>query len=173
MCMAEQGSAVVNFILVMVGGGLGAILREFFMLKVPNLVDGFPLDILVANLLASFLLGLVTGLHRRQVLSDNVSMLQSPFVLALSSEFTKISARNDAPMWSKPDMNKAENRRQALKGIGLGLAAGSTGDLGGEQVPTAMLSSYLSQVFPLHRLRRCLVHDKEWLIDIARTNLRR
>ena len=70
-------------------------------------------------------------------------------------------------------MNKAENRRQALKGIGLGLAAGSRGDLGGEQVPTAMLSSYLSQVFPLHRLRRCLVHDEEWLIDIARTNLRR
>lgn len=66
---------MVNFILVMVGGGLGAILREFFMLMVPNLADGFPLDILVANLLASFLLGLVTVLHRRRVLSDDVSML--------------------------------------------------------------------------------------------------
>lgn len=66
---------MLNFILVLVGGGLGAMLREFFMLKVPNLADGFPLDILVANLLASFLLGLVTGLHRRQVLSDDVSML--------------------------------------------------------------------------------------------------
>jgi len=38
---------VVNFvILVMVGGGLGAMLREFIMLMVPNPVDGFPLDIL-------------------------------------------------------------------------------------------------------------------------------
>jgi fluoride exporter len=43
-------SAVVNFvILVLVGGGLGAMLREFVMLMVPNPVDGFPLDILVAN----------------------------------------------------------------------------------------------------------------------------
>jgi hypothetical protein len=43
---------VVNFvILVLVGGGLGAVLREFVMLMVPNPVDGFPLDILVANLL--------------------------------------------------------------------------------------------------------------------------
>jgi fluoride exporter len=67
---------VVNFvILVLVGGGLGAMLREFIMLMVPNLVDGFPLDILVANLLAAFLLGLVTALHRWQVLSDDVNML--------------------------------------------------------------------------------------------------
>jgi hypothetical protein len=63
---------VVNFvILVFVGGGPGAMLREFVMLMVPNPVDGFPLDILVANLLAAFLLGLVTALHRWQVLSDD------------------------------------------------------------------------------------------------------
>jgi CrcB protein len=51
-------------VLVLVGGGLGAMLREFIMLMVPNLADGFPLDILVANLLAAFLLGLITALHR-------------------------------------------------------------------------------------------------------------
>lgn len=62
-------------ILVLVGGGLGAMLREFIMLMVPNLADGFPLDILVANLLAAFLLGLITALHRWQVLSDDVNML--------------------------------------------------------------------------------------------------
>ena len=45
---------MVNFIiLVMVGGGLGAMLREFVMLMVPNPVNGFPLDILAANLLAA------------------------------------------------------------------------------------------------------------------------
>ena len=69
-------SGVVNFvILVMVGGGLGAMLREFVMLMVSNPVDGFPLDILVANLLAAFLLGLVTALRRCQTLSDDVNML--------------------------------------------------------------------------------------------------
>ena len=39
-------------ILVFVGGAVGAVLREFAMLMVPTLSRGFPLDILVANLLA-------------------------------------------------------------------------------------------------------------------------
>jgi CrcB protein len=67
---------VVNIvILVFVGGALGAMLREFTMLMVPNLADNFPLDILVANLVAAFLLGLVKALHHRQVVSDDAEML--------------------------------------------------------------------------------------------------
>jgi len=80
---------VVNYvILVMVGGGLGAMLREFAMLMVPNPVDGFPLDILVANLLAAFLLGLVTALHGRQVLSDDVNMLLGAGIMGGMSTFS-------------------------------------------------------------------------------------
>jgi fluoride exporter len=80
---------VVNFvILVLVGGGLGAMLREFVMLMVPNPVDGFPLDILVANLLAAFLLGLVTALHGRRVLSDDVYMLLSAGIMGGMSTFS-------------------------------------------------------------------------------------
>ena len=80
---------MVNFvILVMVGGGLGAMLREFVMLMVPNPVDGFPLDILVANLLAAFLLGLVTALHRWQVLSDDVYMLLGAGIMGGMSTFS-------------------------------------------------------------------------------------
>jgi fluoride exporter len=74
--------------LVLVGGGLGAMLREFVMLMVPNPVDGFPLDILVANLLAAFLLGLVTALHRRQVLSDDVNMLLGAGIMGGMSSFS-------------------------------------------------------------------------------------
>ena len=66
---------VNTVMLVFVGGALGAILREFSMLMVPNLADKFPLDILVANLVAAFLLGLVTALHRRQVVSEGAEML--------------------------------------------------------------------------------------------------
>ncbi len=66
---------VNTVILVFVGGALGAMLREFSMLMVPNLADNFPLDILVANLVAAFLLGLVTGLHRRQIVSEGAEML--------------------------------------------------------------------------------------------------
>ena len=80
---------MVNFvILVMVGGGLGAMLREFVMLMVPNPVDGFPLDILVANLLAAFLLGLVTALHRCQILSDDVNMLLGAGIMGGMSTFS-------------------------------------------------------------------------------------
>jgi fluoride exporter len=67
---------VVNIVMaVFVGGALGAMLREFTMMMVPNLVDNFPLDILVANLVAAFLLGLVTALHRRQIVSEGAEML--------------------------------------------------------------------------------------------------
>ena len=80
---------MVNFvILVLVGGGLGAMLREFVMLMVPNPVDGFPLDILAANLLAAFLLGLVTALHRRQILSDDVNMLLGAGIMGGMSTFS-------------------------------------------------------------------------------------
>ena len=80
---------MVNFvILVLVGGGLDAMLREFTMLMVPNPVDGFPLDILVANLLAAFLLGLVAALHRRQVLSDDVNMLLGAGIMGGMSTFS-------------------------------------------------------------------------------------
>ena len=67
---------MVNIVMsVFVGGALGAMPREFTMLMVPNLVDNFPLDILVANFVAAFLLGLVTALHRRQIVSEGVEML--------------------------------------------------------------------------------------------------
>jgi CrcB protein len=80
---------VVNpVILALVGGGLGAMLREFVMLMVPNPVDGFPLDILVANLLAAFLLGLVTALHRWQILSDDVTTLLGPGIMGGMSTFS-------------------------------------------------------------------------------------
>jgi len=57
-------------ILVFVGGALGAVLREFAMRLVPTLSRGFPLDILVANLLAGLLLGIIAAQHSRKVASD-------------------------------------------------------------------------------------------------------
>lgn len=83
---------MVNLVtLVLVGGGLGAMLREFVMLMVPNLADGFPLDILVVNVVASFVLGLVTALHRWQVLSDDVNMLLGPGLVGGMSTFSSFA----------------------------------------------------------------------------------
>ena len=74
--------------LIFVGGALGAMLREFAMMMVPNPVDNFPLDILAANLVASFLLGLVTALHRRRVVSDRAEILMGTGVAGGLSTFS-------------------------------------------------------------------------------------
>ena len=80
-----------NFVaLVFLGGGAGAVLRELLMLVIPRLADNFPLDILVANLVASFVLGLVTVLCRRHVVSDGINLMVGTGVaggLSTSSSF--------------------------------------------------------------------------------------
>jgi fluoride exporter len=79
------------FIAVFVGGAVGSILREFSMLMVPNLADGFPLDILVANLVATFLLALVTKLHRRQIVSDKTNVLIGTGIMGGLSTFSSFA----------------------------------------------------------------------------------
>jgi CrcB protein len=76
---------------VFVGGAVGSTLREFIMLMVPNLADGFPLDILVANLVATFLLALVTALHRRQIVSDKTNMLIGTGIMGGLSTFSSFA----------------------------------------------------------------------------------
>ena len=78
-------------ILVFAGGALGAMLREFIMLIVPHLADNFPLDILVANLAAAFLLGLVVALNRKRVLSDDVNMLVGTGIMGGLSTFSSFA----------------------------------------------------------------------------------
>jgi CrcB protein len=75
-------------ILVFVGGAIGAMAREFLMLGVPDLHDGFPMAILVANLIAAFLLGLVTGLHQRKIVSDDVNTLVGTGIMGGLSTFS-------------------------------------------------------------------------------------
>jgi fluoride exporter len=78
-------------ILVFVGGALGTMLREFTMLMVPNLADNFPLDILVAKLVAAFRLGLVTAPHRRQVVSEDAEMLVGTGIAGGLSTFSSFA----------------------------------------------------------------------------------
>jgi fluoride exporter len=83
---------MTNFAIpVFVGGALGAVLREFVMLAVPNLADGFPLDILVANLVAAFLLGLVAALRGRQLVSEGVYMLTGTGIAGGLSTFSSFA----------------------------------------------------------------------------------
>lgn len=87
-----KGQAMINVILLVIAGGaLGAMLREFVMLMVPPVADGFPLDILVANIVAAFLLGLVTALHARKVLSDSVNAMLGTGVMGGLSTFSSFA----------------------------------------------------------------------------------
>lgn len=78
-------------ILVFVGGAIGAMAREFLMLGVPDLADGFPMPILVANVVASFLLGLVTGLHNRKAVSDDVNTMVGTGIMGGLSTFSSFA----------------------------------------------------------------------------------
>lgn len=51
-----------NMLLVMLGGGMGAVGREALMLVVPDLPGGSEAAIFVANLTAALLIGLTVGL---------------------------------------------------------------------------------------------------------------
>ncbi|MFZ1425600.1 MAG: CrcB family protein [Geminicoccaceae bacterium] len=78
-----------SVILVLVGGAFGAMLRKYLMLSVPQ-VDGLPLDILVANVGASFLLGLTAALHARRVFTDEVNTLLGTGVMGGLSTFSSL-----------------------------------------------------------------------------------
>ena len=78
-------------VLIFVGGAVGAVLREFLMLLVPPLSDGFPTDIFAANVIASFLLGLVTGLHHRRAVSDEVNTMVGTGIMGGLSTFSSFA----------------------------------------------------------------------------------
>lgn len=83
---------MINYIiLVSAGGALGAMLRECIMLIVPELADNFPLNVLVANLVAGFLLGLVVALNRRRVVSEDVNMLVGTGIMGGLSTFSSFA----------------------------------------------------------------------------------
>lgn len=75
-------------ILVIIGGAVGALAREFLMLGIPDLSDGFPLSIFIANVVASFLLGLATGLHQRRAISDDVNTMVGTGIMGGLSTFS-------------------------------------------------------------------------------------
>jgi len=66
---------VWSAVIVFAGGGAGAIMRELFMLQLGRYSSAFPFDIFAANIVASFLLGLVFGLHRARLATGTLMLL--------------------------------------------------------------------------------------------------
>lgn len=77
-----------TIIFIFIGGAIGAMAREFLMLGVPNLSDGIPMSILVANVVASFLLGLTTSLYQKGTLSQAANTLIATGIMGGLSTFS-------------------------------------------------------------------------------------
>ena len=75
-------------LLVFIGGAFGAIVREFFIILVPHIADGFPVDILLINVIASLLIGLATYHHRKKNITDEMMLFFSTGCLGGMSTFS-------------------------------------------------------------------------------------
>ncbi len=78
-------------LLVFIGGAVGSVVREVLMLLVPTLSRGFPLDILVANVVASLLIGFSTGRHNRKVISDGWNLMVTTGMMGGLSTFSSFA----------------------------------------------------------------------------------
>ncbi|HEM6867095.1 TPA: CrcB family protein [Providencia rettgeri] len=75
-------------ILVFIGGAIGAICRELLMISVPTMNDHFPLDIFIANIVASLLLGIVAGLLMRNKISQGMNVFLATGIMGGLSTFS-------------------------------------------------------------------------------------
>ena len=80
-----------SVLLVFIGGAVGSIVREFLMLLVPTLSRGFPLDILVANVVASLLIGFSTARHNRKVINDGWHLMVTTGIMGGLSTFSSFA----------------------------------------------------------------------------------
>ncbi|ATM94788.1 camphor resistance protein CrcB [Yersinia frederiksenii] len=75
-------------ILVFIGGAFGAMCRELIMMSVPRLADGFPMDIFAANIIAAFLLGLVTSCFKNGKINQYVHLMVGTGIMGGLSTFS-------------------------------------------------------------------------------------
>ena len=115
---ADRGTRVIG-LLVIVGGGFGAIGRLLLTVSIGSTGRGFPLGTVVVNVVGSFALGLIVG-------SDlGIPMTGSdPVAIGFLGGFTTFST------WMH-DIDRAEGRRLAAAVVGipivLGFGAAATG----------------------------------------------
>ena len=76
-----------DILLVFVGGGIGAIVREALMLSVKT-IGGFPFSIFFANVVAAFLIGLAAGLVTRGSLGTRGNLFFSTGIMGGMSTFS-------------------------------------------------------------------------------------
>lgn len=63
----------LSLALAVLAGGLGVLLRYGLTLWIPNKKKGFPLAIFAANILGSFLAGIILGLLSQMVVTEDIA----------------------------------------------------------------------------------------------------
>lgn len=83
---------MTKFLLVFVGGGLGAMARYFVTTNLAGKLGNFPLGTMAANILGSFLMGLVVGIIAERANLENVRLLLAVGFLGGFTTFSSFSA---------------------------------------------------------------------------------
>lgn len=110
---------IITIVLVLIGGGIGAALRELLMLSVANLPGGFPMPIFIANMVAALLVGIFAALAvQGGLLGSGGKLLLVTGIMGGLSTFSSF-------VWGTDQMlvNPAE-RTHAIFYLALSLVAG-------------------------------------------------
>ena len=82
----------MKFLLVFIGGGLGAMARYFVTITLAGKLGNFPLGTFAANIFGSFLMGLVVGIIAGRASLENVRIFAAVGFLGGFTTFSSFSA---------------------------------------------------------------------------------
>lgn len=114
----------VKFLLVFAGGGLGAVARYFVTTALTGKLGNFPLGTLTANLLGSFLMGIVVGIIAGRASLESLRLLLAVGFLGGFTTFSSFSAETLALLQGGQIFSAAAN---VLVSVTIGLAACAAG----------------------------------------------
>lgn len=110
----------MKFLLVFIGGGLGAMARYFVSTNLAGKLGNFPIGTLTANILGSFFMGLVVGIIAGRVSLESVRLFAAVGFLGGFTTFSTFSAETLALIQSGQFFSAAIN---ILLSVAAGLAA--------------------------------------------------
>ena len=82
----------MKFLIVFAGGGLGAMARYFVTVNLAGKLGNFPIGTMAANILGSFLMGLVVGIIAGRSSLENVRLFLAVGFLGGFTTFSSFSA---------------------------------------------------------------------------------
>jgi fluoride exporter len=77
-----------DVILVLIGGGIGAAVRELLMSGVANLPGGFPMAIFIANMTAALMIGMLSALTTGGAIGSGGKLLLTTGIMGGLSTFS-------------------------------------------------------------------------------------